>query len=215
MEEKMIIIVNDDNKQKFAHLVDQMYVTRAKVFGERLGWDVSVNNGQEKDVFDEESPTYLISTDHGCRSFYGSVRLLPTTGPNMLRDVFSCLLDGEEPVESPLIWESSRFSINPEITHAKKHDQSLVNTITYELLLGLTEFGIKSGIKFIVSVYDARMARIFKTAKCESEIIGTPQRIGKVKAYAGLFATDQRMISKLSEAASITHPVLHSRFYAA
>lgn len=205
----MITIVEKSNLDQFPHLVEDMYRTRARVFSERLGWDVNVVNGLEIDEFDEADPLYLISTDDEIRQFYGSVRLLRTTGPNMLRDVFHCLLDEGEVVESPLIWESSRFSINPDVTQdGNRFDKTLVNRITFELLLGLTEVGMMVGIDFVVSVYDARMARIFRSAKCTSTIIGTPQRIGKVKAYAGLFETNQSMIDQLAQAGSIHGSVL-------
>jgi acyl homoserine lactone synthase len=205
----MITIVEQSNLDQFPQLVEDMYRTRARVFSERLGWDVNVVNDLEIDQFDDADPLYLISTDDDMKQFYGSVRLLRTTGPNMLRDVFNCLLDDDEVIESPLIWESSRFSINPDVMHeGENFNKKLVNQITFELLLGLTEVGMKVGIDFIVSVYDARMARIFRSAKCTSTIIGTPQKIGKVKAYAGLFETNQSMIDQLAKAGSIYQSVL-------
>ena len=109
----MIILVNGNEQADYAYLTNKMFRIRAKVFHERLKWDVNVVDGLEKDHFDQENPLYLISVDEVSGNVRGSLRLLPTTGPNMLRDVFPILLPPGEVVESATIWESSRFSMEP------------------------------------------------------------------------------------------------------
>ena len=106
------------------NLLDQMLKLRALVFKERLDWEVEVNDGQERDIFDDQDPLYLLSVDE-CNNLLGSLRLLPTTGPNMLRDVFSELTPNGR-IASPLIWESSRFCTNPKFS---MNDGQLVSSI--------------------------------------------------------------------------------------
>ena len=136
-------------------------------------------------------------------------RLLPTTGPNMLRDVFSVLMPGG-PVESPLIWESSRFAVNPRIFEAKDRAEAnhTVNRTTVELLCGMVETAQQAGIDHIVSVFDARMARIFRLIDCRFEQLGTPARIGKTMTYSGLFDMSGDMWSRLGAAGNFREPVL-------
>lgn len=43
----------------------------------------------------------------------GSMRFLPTTGPSMVNDHFSHLTGGVH-IESPLIWECTRFCLTPQ-----------------------------------------------------------------------------------------------------
>jgi Autoinducer synthase len=71
--------------------MDAMFRNRALTFSDRLGWDVTVKDGYEQDVFDQADPLYLVSVDPINDRYWGSLRLLPTTGPNMLRDVFPFL----------------------------------------------------------------------------------------------------------------------------
>ena len=52
-----------------------MFRCRAQVFSERLGWDVVVKDGYERDRFDDENPLYLISIDP---DFGGISRLFTT-----------------------------------------------------------------------------------------------------------------------------------------
>ena len=130
----MIFTIESADQDKYPDLFDAMFRMRAEVFSGRLGWDVTVENGREIDRFDSETPLYLLSLDERSGQLRGAVRLLPTTGPNMLRDVFSMLMPGGT-VESPLIWESSRFAVNPRIFEARDRAEAnhLVNRITVEL----------------------------------------------------------------------------------
>jgi len=107
----MIIALNGSDKADYPHYFNAMHRIRAEVFATRLNWDVRVENGFERDRFDDVNPLYLISIDERTGRVRGSVRLMPTTGPNMLRDVFPSLIPNEEIVESATIWECSRFSI--------------------------------------------------------------------------------------------------------
>lgn len=203
----MLHIVETSNRLHFEPLIEEMFSLRARVFKDRLQWDVDVRDGKEIDRFDSEDPLYILSTNDETGRLEGSVRLLPTTGPNMLRDVFPVLLPDGMVVESPIIWESSRFCIEPDMDHI---GASRINRITTELLCGLVEVGQRANLSHIVSVYDARMARIFRASNCPAEVIGTPTRIGRVMTYAGLFEISQSLWNDIAATGAITSPVLGS-----
>ena len=105
----MLKLIEGSYASLFPREMDAMFRNRAEIFGERLGWEVVVKNGYERDRFDDLNPLYLVSVDPATGAYWGSLRLLPTTGPNMLRDVFPQLLEEGEVVESATIWESSRI----------------------------------------------------------------------------------------------------------
>ncbi|TXG98527.1 MAG: GNAT family N-acetyltransferase [Nevskiaceae bacterium] len=201
----MLHIVETHNRSSFTSLLDEMHVLRARVFKERLQWDVNVVAGREIDEFDSADPLYILSVNERTQRLQGSVRLLPTTGPNMLRDVFSVLLPNELVVESPTIWESSRFCIDPDLANPS---EGLINRITTELLCGLVEVGLQAGLSHIVSVYDARMARIFRASNCPAEVIGTPTRIGRVLTYAGLFEITQDLWNSVASTGGVFQSVV-------
>ncbi|MGE3294145.1 MAG: acyl-homoserine-lactone synthase [Geminicoccaceae bacterium] len=205
----MIITIEGADRHRHGGLIDSMFRMRATVFAERLEWDVTVTNGREIDRFDSEDPLYLLSVDEQTGALQGGVRLLPTTGPNMLRDVFPVLVPGGAP-ESPLIWESSRFAINPAILGDAERATAnhVVNRTTIELLCGIVEVCQRAGIEHVVSVFDARMARIFRSVSCTFEVIGTPTRIGKTMTYAGVFDMSDRMRERLGDAGELRAPVL-------
>jgi acyl homoserine lactone synthase len=201
----MIIAINGANNYAYSGLLDQMYQLRAEVFHDRLGWDVTVENGKERDQFDDANPMYLISVD-GYGRIKGSLRLLPTTGLNMLRNVFQELLPEGKVVENPLIWESTRFCVSrsaaAEITGKR------LNRTTGELLAGLVEISIMAGLISVVSVFNGIMKRILSLAGYPAEIIGEPKRIGKCMTYAGLLPVDKLALRRIQEASGIEGSVL-------
>ena len=80
----MIVVIEPHNTAEYSNLMDEMFRLRARVFRDRLGWDVRVADGQERDKYDDEGPVYLIYADDEGRKVKGCLRLLPTTGPTVL-----------------------------------------------------------------------------------------------------------------------------------
>ena len=156
----MIITINGADRRKYPQLMQKMHRLRKQVFADRLGWDVTIENDEERDAFDDLNPLYLLAMDNQ-EQLQGCLRLLPTTGPNMLRNVFAELLPGER-IESPLIWESTRFCINREA--APVLTERGLNRTTCELFSALIEITEVAGLISIVTVFDALMKRILEKA---------------------------------------------------
>jgi acyl homoserine lactone synthase len=79
----MLKVIEGSNASYFPKEMDAMFRNRAETFSDRLGWEVVVRDGYERDCFDDANPLYLISVDPDTEEYWGSLRLLPTTGPNM------------------------------------------------------------------------------------------------------------------------------------
>jgi acyl homoserine lactone synthase len=201
----MIRLVHGHERSAFPCEIDAMHQIRRKVFHERMGWDVPIIRHWEIDGFDVLDPLYLLSMNSAGR-LVGSLRLLPTTGFNMLNDVFSELLPGGERVESPLIWESSRFAVDHEadVPIGPKG----ISRATAELGLGMNEIGRRFGLSHIVTVYDGLMHRVLRRAGCAGEPLGEPKRIGSVMTYAVFFEIGDATENALREASGITGDVL-------
>ncbi len=202
----MIKLINGHDQSSFKEVVEQIFRMRAEVFSERLGWSVKVQNGMEIDVFDDYDPLYLASIDPQTGRVQGSLRLLPTTGPNMLRDVFPALLPNGERVESPLIWESSRFCTDPGLARAP----GKLHSVTIELFCGVIEVGLRAGLDCVVSVYGAGMSRIFRRAHWPAQTIGQPYQYGDVLTHAGIFEISQDARQRLGVAGGHHEPVIKS-----
>ncbi|MBU2839264.1 GNAT family N-acetyltransferase, partial [Acidithiobacillus thiooxidans] len=92
-----------------SNLYAKMANYRHQVFVEQLGWALHTENGMESDQFDRPDTVYVVAqNDQGHVS--GCARLLPTTHPYLLGEVFPQLLNGLAPPCSPDVWELSRFA---------------------------------------------------------------------------------------------------------
>src|SRR5260370_5183766 len=87
MRHRMIRVVTKDNAERHVGNLYQMHRIRKAVFKDRLGWDGTVSGEFEVDEYDALGPSYLLSIDKDC-TLIGFVLPLPTTGPNILRDIF-------------------------------------------------------------------------------------------------------------------------------
>ena len=126
----MIRIIPGEWRARYPRLIDEMHKLRRSVFHERLKWQVTVINRWEIDGYDALDPLYVLSLDEDERVI-GGLRLLPTTGFNMLNDTFSQLLPDHARIQSPLIWESSRFTV--KMTGDTRLDAPVISRATAEL----------------------------------------------------------------------------------
>jgi acyl homoserine lactone synthase len=162
-----------------APLLDSMYRLRSKIFHERLGWEVRVENGREHDWFDLIGPHYLVAHD-GASNALGCCRLLPTLGPNMLRDIFPFLLDGAPPPASALAWEVSRFAIS----HHCAGDGFGFGEVPETMLSDMFRFASAQGVDDLVGVTSAPVERMLRHMGLHVERLGEARRIGRVMSLA-------------------------------
>ncbi|MGB6536338.1 MAG: acyl-homoserine-lactone synthase [Xanthobacteraceae bacterium] len=202
----MLQLINPDHYGEFIDDLAEMHRLRYRIFKERLGWDVQVSGDMEVDEFDACRPVYLLQRDADGR-IQGCVRLLPTTGPNMLRDTFPALLDGEAAPASDAIWESSRFGVDL-CTRDVKTAGSIARA-TYELFAGMIEFGLMRQLTYIVTVTDARMERILCRARWPLKRLGAPQPIGKTIAVAGYLEVSPERLRSVREAGGLSAPAIN------
>lgn len=99
----------DDLPSKIRH---QLGTFRHKIFVQRLHWEipgVHHDAATEWDEFDGNGTVHLVALspdDELC----GCARLIPTTGPYLLRELFPQLAGPGSLPPSPLTWEISRFA---------------------------------------------------------------------------------------------------------
>lgn len=190
----MIVVIEEHNAHKYANLLDEMFRLRARIFRDRLGWDVQVTDGKERDKYDDIAPVYLVYTDHRTRDVKGSLRLLPTTGPTVLADNFSDTLPDAVQLSAPTIWECTRFCVDDRILD-KAHRDELLH-VSGSLIAGLGEIAIKAGIESVLGNFDATMLRIYRRIGCEVEVLGSTQRFGR-PVYLGLFPISEPILRRV------------------
>lgn len=198
----MIIVIDGVNRHRYTRLLDEMFELRARVFGQRLGWDVIIRDGREIDQYDALDPAYVIGVNDD-NKVVSCVRALQTTGPHMLSDVFSAILDGEPPLRSPTLWESTRFCVDTDLLD-RGNSRSSVSYATCELMAASLEYARDSGISDIVTVIDPVMNRVLKRSDCAPYgYVGKTTPMGKVSAMAALLDCSDERIERIRRFAGI------------
>ena len=192
----MIVVIEPYNASQYSDLMDDMFRLRARVFHDRLGWDLQVADGKERDKYDDEGPVYLIYADDETREVKGSMRLLPTTGPTVLADFFSDTLPDAVHLSAPTIWECTRFCVDDRILGRGNREELLFTSAV--LIAALGEVAIKAGIESILGNFDAGMLRLYRRVGCEVEVLGSTQRYGR-PVYLGLFPISAAILCKVKE----------------
>ncbi|MCP3717834.1 MULTISPECIES: acyl-homoserine-lactone synthase [Paraburkholderia] len=166
--------------------INEMYRLRARVFRDRLGWDIPTIAGMEIDGYDALGPHYMLIQD-GTGHVRGCWRLMPTEGPNMLRDTFPQLLQGKAAPTARNIWELSRFAIE------SGNDQAFgFADVTMSAMRAVVSFADRAGINSYVTVTTTPMERLLRRTGIELTRLGAPMRIGVENAVALEIAMSQQ-----------------------
>ena len=203
----MLQLITEFSYGDFAEELASMYRLRYRVFKDRMGWDVDFSGDMEIDGFDALHPAYLIQRGFD-GSLNGCVRLLPTTGPTMLRDTFPALLHGTPMPCSSDIWETSRFAL--DVPESAPKGAGKIAIATYELFAGVVEFGLANGIREIVTVTDERVERILRRVRWPLRRTGPSERIGNTMAVAGYVEISRDVLAILRQGGGLKGPVLWS-----
>lgn len=126
-----------------------MFAARKQVFIDQLHWDLPALDGRfEIDQFDTTDARYLILLDPDDLRHRASARLLPTTAPHLLGDLYSHLCSDGAPSNAG-VWEISRFCLDPAQTPAECRDAR------NQLVTALAEYALDNGISEYVGVAEA------------------------------------------------------------
>jgi acyl homoserine lactone synthase len=208
----VIRIVTPERYESCGPLLRQMHRLRYRVFKERMGWDVECQGDEERDRFDRLGPVYILVLDDD-EDVAGSWRILPTTGPNMLRDVFPQVLNGLPVPCAPTIWEISRFALDGEGPNGSRGGEAgngasrsrnslaMLNSVTSELFCGLIHHCLEHGIEQVAAVYDPLIGRILPRVGVHPLWLAGPPRDGSVNAMVGLFDVDEAVFANVLDCA--------------
>jgi acyl homoserine lactone synthase len=166
---------------------------RRQVFVEQLGWDLpSADSRFERDQFDREDTIYIVARDES-GAICGCARLLPTTHPYLLQEVFPFLLatDILAP-ESPDVWELSRFAVNPSL-----RGEESASWAVRPMLASVVECAAKLGTKQLIGVTFLSMERLFRRIGIHAHRAGPAQRIDGRMVVACWIDIDRQTLTAL------------------
>ncbi|MGI9386453.1 MAG: acyl-homoserine-lactone synthase [Methyloligellaceae bacterium] len=172
----------------------QMHRLRCDVFKKRLHWDIECPSDLDCDEYDAMDPVYALYLND-FEQVEGCWRILPTTGPYMLKDIFPDLVETEAVPHNVAVWEISRFAVS-SLSPSYSSLASL-HAVTARLLVTLIEFGMANRIKRFVAASDIRFERILRRCGLSVHRMGKVQRIGATPAVAGWIHVSQEHLDQV------------------
>lgn len=192
----MFILVQESEYAEHRVLLNKMYALRKTVFFDELKWDVSVDEKGERDRYDDLGPAYLLWCDEACSTLYGSLRLLPTTGPTLLNDVFRRTYAPDLDLCHPSIWEGTRMCVDTEAVEADMPEIGPRSAMVH-MLVALAECALEKGISTLVSNYEPHMKRIYQQAGAPLTEVGRADGYGRRPVCCGLFSVNRKVIDTM------------------
>lgn len=174
----MIHIVQNHLEPGNRRLLESMFADRKRLFVDLFGWDVPVVDGQfEIDQFDTDQTVYIICAD-ATGAHEASLRLMPTTKPHMLQDLFDQLCPGGVPT-GPTTWESTRLCL------PQRHGAARRRELRNALISAMVDFAIARGIERLTGVLPDAFRKEVLAMGWAAEPLGPPVRVesGVVGAF--------------------------------
>jgi len=167
---------------------------RYKVFVETLGWDLVTEQGRERDQFDSDETIYLAAHDES-GNIVGTGRLLPTTGPYLLGDVFPELMGDAEPPHDPRVWELSRFAAVDFASPAGSALSQFSSDVTVALIHNALNVAERNGAEHIITVSPLGVERLLRRLGIRAHRAAPPKIVDGHPVFACWIdiAASQRM----------------------
>jgi acyl-homoserine lactone synthase len=185
----MIDCITSANANRYADALHQVYLRRYDVFVKTRGWkELARDDGIEKDQFDTEAAIYLVSIRPD--GFVdGAMRLLPTTVPHLLSEVFPHCVAGEVP-RGPDIYEMTRY-----FTVRDRTQPDRMRFVAGELLCSMFEFCLDRNATWITTMFDTFYLRRMRQNCWDEIILGPPTAYAEGTAVAAKFAVSEKNLA--------------------
>ena len=209
----MFLKIEAHQYHRYAGLIDQFLQLRKRVFADDLGWDVEVANDRERDAYDDCSPVYLFWTNDDATKVYAGLRLMPTTGPTLLHDVFSATFGDQVDLIGASIWEATRLCFDADLLKAEQPAVAPMRAMMLMIAFA-HEVAADAGITTLVSNYEPHHARVYNRAGVHFEEIGRADGYGRRPVCCGLFHVSKAGLAEIYATLGIsrlqTRPAIRS-----
>ncbi len=173
-------------------LVKAIFRLRKRVFHDQLGWAVPVTGDEEHDAYDAMGATYLVWCSDDKATLYGSLRLIATTRPTLLHDVFHATHGRNPALIDAAIWEGTRMCIDAAALARDFPDMDPADGFNL-LFVALCEVGLALGITRIVSNFEACMSRVYRRAGLAYVLHGRADGYGAKTVHCASFAVTEQV----------------------
>ena len=216
----MIEIVQAGQAGKTNSLIE-MHKVRKLIFKDRMGWDVSINKqGLEIDEFDLPETVYILVRDSEGR-VAGVWRMLPSSSPSMIREIWPDFLTNFDMKINDSVWELSRFGVHSYKQSDLRENIRNVSKITAQLIVALLKVCSMTGIENIYTMYNHQVARSVRKIGFYAEETSDEILINNIPSVVGRVKTDKEALHRVQRITGVDFeissddlpPILKERIY--
>ncbi len=181
----------------------RMFEARKQVFVDLLGWDVPVvDERYELDQFDHDEARYLVLTDEdGCH--LASARLLPTTRPHLLGDLFPELCDATPPSGASVL-EITRFCLDRSLGAVRRR------LVRDALVCAIARHARETGITRYTAIAGVGWFQQILAFGWRCRPLGLPKQLGDETLVALEIAIEADTLAKLAAAGIVDRPAMQA-----
>lgn len=183
----MIYLVDRRNRAAFNDQLEEMYRQRHQVYVEKRGWKALARpDRREIDQFDNEDAVYLMKISEAGK-VQGAVRLIQTTRPHLMRDVFSHIVTLGPVPNDPKVFEMTRCYVSDDIGSKQEKAQA-----AGEVMAAMEEYGLARGITDYSVVSDLYFVPFMTVIGDGVKNLGVPYEYGEGTCVAMSFPVNER-----------------------
>lgn len=198
-----MLVITRLNSHLYQKELESMFRMRHRVLVEERGWqDISHTDGIERDEFDHEFATYLITLDEE-REATGCIRFVPSLTPNLTASVFSHICDLRPLPKSEFVYDGSRLVVD-----TKYRKKERFSHIASQLVCGWMETAIAVGIGEFTCILDVPYYNLSLNMGWDLQALGTPHKIDGDEVIATLIRCNQEQLDLARRNRKIDDPVL-------
>jgi acyl-homoserine lactone synthase len=197
----MMHVLTAQNADEYPELMEKIWRFRHKQFVERLGWkELRSDDGRETDRFDTDDAIHLavVSSD----DVVGYTRLLRTSRPHLLSDVYPEIMEGQDWPRSETIYEWTRCISNDKAARFGDVQAS------HLLITGVLEFCLLSGIQGLIVETHPKLVTWMLETGYKVETLNTPQMINDVPVVPVYIGATRSALERHHQMFGITSSVL-------
>ena len=213
----MIEIIQTGQAGKTKSLIE-MHKVRKLIFKDRMNWDIDITKeGLEIDDYDLPETVYILVKDEQNR-VTGVWRMLPSTSPSMIRDIWPDFLKTFPMKVGDNVWEVSRFGIHSYSDNPRENVRQVSN-ITAQLITGLLTVCNMTGITDIYTMYNPQVGRSVRRIGFIAEETSQEIPVDGKPSIVGRFKMNKAALERVTEITGITYnpqpeelpPILYQR----
>ncbi|MGD9657808.1 MAG: acyl-homoserine-lactone synthase [Methylocystis sp.] len=187
----MIALLPGESRALFPRLTNEMYDLRLSAARTRSDRPPgAVNRLEIIDYFDSLDPLYVLALSDAER-IVGALRLLPTTGVAMLNDAFVAPSPQRLRIESPLIWEASRLTLDVSDDCQRRHQ--IIDRAVGEIGVALNEIAKTAALTHVIGVFDSGAHRLLSLRGCAGEALAPPTCLDGAEINVSLYQVGRAM----------------------